>query len=61
MSDYVVVVLVVLIVCTDILALRHIMRSDADSGMKEVYALIVLLLPVIGLSIYYGTQNRGNR
>lgn len=61
MSDYVVVVLVVLIVCTDVLAIRHIMRSDAGGGMKVVYALTVLLLPVMGLSIYYGTQNKGNR
>ena len=45
MSDYVVVVLVVLIVCTDVLAIRHIMRSDVGGGMKVVYAL----------------QSRGNR
>jgi len=46
-------ILFVLIILADILALRDIMSRNIASSMKLFWAIVVLAIPIIGLSIYY--------
>lgn len=44
---------IILVFILDIAVLYEIVRSKYTEGYKIFYALIVLLLPIIGVSIYY--------
>ena len=44
---------IILIFLLDIAVLYSIVRTKSTQGNKILYALIVLLLPIIGISIYY--------
>ncbi len=43
--------LVVLVL--DVIALVSLLKSSADSGTKILWALLVILLPVIGMILYF--------
>ena len=45
--------LIILIFLLDIAVLYSIVRTKSTQGSRILYVLIVLLLPVIGISIYY--------
>lgn len=47
------ILLIILILLLDIAVLYSIVRTKSTQGNKILYALIVLLLPIIGISIYY--------
>ena len=42
-----------IVLCADIYALLMILQSSAKSVDKLIWALVVLLLPLIGLVIWY--------
>lgn len=44
---------IILVLLLDIAVLYEIVRSKYTGGYKIFYALIVLLLPIVGVSIYY--------
>lgn len=44
---------IILVLLLDIAVLYEIVRSKYTEGYKIFYALIVLLLPIVGVSIYY--------
>lgn len=44
---------IILVFLLDVAVLYEIVRSKCTEGYKIFYALIVLLLPIIGVSIYY--------
>ena len=52
----IVLVLFILILLTDILTLRDILSSKMDSRMKVFWSVVVLVIPIIGVSIYYFTK-----
>ena len=37
----------------DVIAIVSIVKSSADSGTKILWALLVILLPVIGMILYF--------
>jgi hypothetical protein len=43
--------LVVLVL--DIIALVSLLKSSADSGTKILWALLIILLPVVGMILYF--------
>jgi hypothetical protein len=45
--------LYLLILAADIWAIYNIVKSSAEMPMKIVWCLVVLILPVIGLIIWY--------
>lgn len=45
--------LIILIFLLDVAVLYSIVRTKSTQGDRILYALIVLLLPIIGISIYY--------
>jgi len=45
--------IIILVFLLDIAVLYDIVRSKRTQSNKVLYALIVLLLPIIGVSIYY--------
>ena len=45
--------IIILIFLLDVAVLYEIVRSKYTQGYKIFYALIVLLLPIVGVSIYY--------
>lgn len=53
-----IVLLFVLVILVDILAIRDIMVTPLKNTMKALFVLIVLLLPIIGISIYYLSKHR---
>jgi hypothetical protein len=42
-----------LILAGDIWAIINILQSSADNGTKLIWVLVVLLLPVLGLILWY--------
>lgn len=56
MNDSIIILLIALIVCVDVLAVKHISQSKLSDCMKVIYVLIVILLPIIGVTIYYGAK-----
>ncbi|KAB3851675.1 hypothetical protein GAS36_21595 [Phocaeicola vulgatus] len=44
---------IILVFLMDIAVLYEIVRSRYTEGYKIFYALIILLLPIVGVSIYY--------
>lgn len=49
----IVAVLFVLIVVLDVLAVRDISRSRLSDSLRIFYYCLVLLVPILGFSIYY--------
>lgn len=47
---------IILVFLLDIAVLYEIVRSKYNEGYKIFYTLIVLLLPIIGVSIYYSIR-----
>jgi len=43
--------LVVLVL--DVIALVSLLKSSADSGTKILWALLIILLPVLGMILYF--------
>ena len=52
----IVIVLFILILLTDIFTLRDILSSKMDTSMKVFWSVVVLVIPIIGMSIYYFTK-----
>jgi phospholipase D-like protein len=42
-----------LILILDIIALVSLLKSSADTGTKILWALLIILLPVIGMVLYF--------
>ena len=49
-----------IILALDIWAINNVLKSGADTGMKIVWVLLILLLPVLGLIIWAIAGPRGN-
>ena len=43
----------VVIFVLDVIAIVSIVKSGADSGTKILWALLVILLPVVGMILYF--------
>ena len=52
----IVLLLFILILLTDIFTLRDILSRKMDSSMKVFWSVVVLVIPIIGMSIYYFTK-----
>lgn len=49
-----------IILALDIWAIINVLKSGASTGMKIVWVLLILLLPVLGLIIWAIAGPRGN-
>ncbi|MBM7059281.1 PLDc N-terminal domain-containing protein [Pseudomonas sp. UL073] len=49
-----------IILALDIWAILHVLKSGADTGIKVLWILLIVLLPVLGLIIWAITGPRGN-
>ena len=49
-----------IILALDIWAIFNVLKSGADTGMKIIWVLLILLLPVLGLIIWAIAGPRGN-
>ncbi len=43
----------ILVLVLDIIAIVSILKSSADSGSKLLWIVLVILLPVIGMILYF--------
>ncbi len=43
----------IIILVFDVIAIVDIVKSTAESGKKILWALLVILLPLIGMVLYY--------
>jgi phospholipase D-like protein len=50
-SGYSLIGLIVLVL--DIVALVKLLQSGADTGSKILWALLIILLPVVGMVLYF--------
>lgn len=46
-------IIFVLIICVDTLAIKDIINSPMSNIQKILFMLIVLLIPIVGITIYY--------
>lgn len=51
----------VLILAADIWAILNIFQSSAGNGKKVLWTVLVLLLPVVGLILWYLLGPRGSK
>ncbi|ALH99912.1 hypothetical protein C1Y08_19150 [Pseudomonas sp. FW306-02-F02-AA] len=49
-----------IILALDIWAIINVLKSGAETGMKIIWVLLILLLPVLGLVIWAIAGPRGN-
>ncbi len=42
-----------LIFVLDIVAITHVVQSSMDSGKKALWVILILILPVIGMILYF--------
>ena len=49
-----------IILALDIWAIINVLKSDAQTGMKIVWVLLIIFLPVLGLVIWAIAGPRGN-
>jgi hypothetical protein len=42
-----------LILVLDVIALVSLLKSGADTGTKILWALLIILLPVVGMVLYF--------
>ncbi|KAA6336185.1 hypothetical protein EZS27_006985 [termite gut metagenome] len=54
-----VALIVVLILMLDLFAIIEIRRSKIDDSLKSLITWVILLLPVIGFSVYYIVRTIG--
>ncbi|MBC8648420.1 PLD nuclease N-terminal domain-containing protein [Pseudomonas stutzeri] len=50
-----------LILALDVWAIVSVLRSDATTGKKAMWVLLIVILPVLGLIIWGIMGPRGNR
>lgn len=50
-----------LILALDVWAIVSVLRSDATTGKKAMWVLLIVILPVLGLIIWGLMGPRGNR
>ncbi|MCY1280522.1 hypothetical protein D9M68_196980 [compost metagenome] len=48
------------ILALDIWAILHVIKSGSDTGIKVLWILLIVLLPILGLIIWAITGPRGN-
>ncbi|EPL04207.1 PLDc N-terminal domain-containing protein [Pseudomonas sp. TH05] len=49
-----------IILALDIWAIINVLKSSAETGMKIIWVLLIILLPVLGLIIWAIAGPRGN-
>ena len=49
-----------IILALDIWAIINVLKSGAETGMKVLWVLLIILLPVLGLIIWAIAGPRGN-
>ncbi len=49
-----------IILALDIWAILNILKSGTEAGMKVIWVLVIILLPVLGLIIWAIAGPRGN-
>ncbi|MBJ9975686.1 PLDc N-terminal domain-containing protein [Pseudomonas sp. S75] len=49
-----------IILALDIWAILHVLKSTSEVGIKILWILLILLLPVLGLIIWAIAGSRGN-
>ncbi len=49
-----------IILALDIWAILNVIKSSAETGMKIIWVLLILFLPVLGLIIWAVAGPRGN-
>ena len=54
-------ILGLIILALDIWAIINVLQSGASTGSKIVWVLVILVLPVLGLIIWYFMGPRGGR
>ncbi len=42
-----------IVLVLDVIAIVDVIKSSADSGKKTLWVVLIVLLPVIGLVLYY--------
>ena len=52
----IVIILFILIILSDILTLKDILSRNIEGSMKVFWSIVVLVIPVMGMSIYYFTK-----
>ena len=57
MNDSIIVFLFILILLVDIFAIRDLIRYNISNMIKTVYIILILCIPIIGVSIYYATKS----
>ena len=50
---------IALLLLIEVIVLVHIIRRPIDTGMKIVWVILILCLPVIGLILYHLLGRRG--
>ena len=50
-----------IILALDIWAIINVIQSDASTGSKILWVLLILVLPVVGLIIWFFAGPRGGR
>ena len=51
-------ILLILIILSDILTLKDILSRNITDSMKVFWSIVVLVIPIIGMSIYYFTKRK---
>lgn len=51
-----IIILSILIILSDILTLKDIVSRDINNSMKVFWSIVVLVVPIMGMSIYYFTK-----
>lgn len=47
------ILLILLIVAVDVWAIKDLLNTNINSNLKILFILLVLFIPIIGVSIYY--------
>jgi hypothetical protein len=49
-----------IVLALDIWAILNVLKSDTETGMKIIWVLVIIVLPVLGLIIWAIAGPRGN-
>nr|MBO2511344.1 hypothetical protein [Gammaproteobacteria bacterium] len=49
-----------IILALDIWAILHVLKSSSETGIKVLWILLIVLLPLLGLVLWAVTGPRGN-
>lgn len=52
-------ILGIIILVLDVLAILEVFKSSKDTGKKILWTVLILILPVIGLILYYLVGRKG--